>query len=687
MPYSIEFSPILDEARACLKDSKSVLLHAPRYFGKRKILERLSRDHTAEDGVVVEISTEVAMPATQPDLQGLWNSTARALGAEPGDVVETIFDFETSFQEAAKKFERPHLVLIGGEGRWNEENHFLVVSAFNRILQSVGLNGRSMLSVVATDDYSMFHSRKKPFESALAFFEKVHCPPLTVGNIINAVGAAARDDGVALTAEFAHELATWIEQAGGGHPGIVDVLLKDLSEKKWTTGPSHNSTADARVRRSHLILGLRQMIKEDPTRYARTALKYREPLPRGPIDPRVDFLIQLGVLQWHHTYDTLKLCPGTISAMMQEVFENSTKVARIANQTAAVFDNFDSPVKAPGDDDLVIVHISDLHISRNSHRFRLLWKNNWETVDLNSGTQPLVQLLYEDLESLDLIGLVDALVISGDFVERGTDEEFENAETVVRQLLERLNIPEKRLSLIPGNHDVLWPDEDNPQREVSRVPYEKFAKKFGRKAVEASLMTVNSRSGKSQLRLLELDSNRVEGPDASGIGFVSDDALSEATRLLKEAKSTKKKSTEVVNRYTWMSVHHHVFPATPLPLDQAKKAKVSVLGNATELLNLANRAKIELVLHGHEHQPSVTVARRWWIDKGYQLSPITTVGAGSFGAATKLLGPILRNHYHIIYRRPHEIVIRSRMLGDSGNLFEGHEDITLDNSFMFGGGN
>ncbi len=684
MPHAIEYSPIIDEIRNILKASQSVLLHAPRYFGKRKLLERISHEHIASDGVVIEILTDVALPATQLDLKSIWKSAARALGAKAGAEIETIFDFEMCFLDALEPLKRPLLVLIGGEGRWNDENHFTVVSAFNRILQNVGLRGRSMLSVVATDDYSMFHSRKKPFESALAFFEKVHCPPLAGSYIMSAVSASAELDGVELPVAFAHELSSWIEHASGGHIGIVDVLLRDLSEKKWKTGPSHNATADARVLRSHVILGLRRMLKEDIYRCSRIALEYREPKSRGAIDPRVDFLVQLGILQWHRTYDTLKLCPGIISAMLQEMFEHSKSEELVRRSgPVAVRNTFDAPLDPPAVDDIVVVHISDLHISRNSHRFRLRWKNNWETADLNSGTQSLVQLLFEDLQSLNLVGLVDALVISGDVVERGTDEEFENAEVVIRELLSALRIPEKRLSLIAGNHDVLWPDADNPTRDVSRVPYEKFAKKFGRSALDASLMTVISQSGKSQLRILELDSNRVEGPDASGIGFVSDDALVEAARLL-NLKSPKKKGKEVVNRYTWMSVHHHVFPATPLPIDQAKKAKVSVLGNATELLNLANRSKVELVLHGHEHQPSVTVARRWSIDKGYQLAPITTVGAGSFGAATKLLGPISRNQYHIIYRRPQEIVIRSRVLGDSGNLFERHQDITLDERFLFG---
>jgi len=47
---------------------------------------------------------------------------------------------------------------------------------------------------------------------------------------------------------------------------------------------------------------------------------------------------------------------------------------------------------------------------------------------------------------------------------------------------------------------------------------------------------------------------------------------------------------------------------------QKSQKKVSVMANADEILNYANQWGVEMVLHGHEHQPTVTAVRRWPVD-------------------------------------------------------------------------
>jgi hypothetical protein len=128
---------------------------------------------------------------------------------------------------------------------------------------------------------------------------------------------------------------------------------------------------------------------------------------------------------------------------------------------------------------------------------------------------------------------------------------------------------------------------------------------------------------------------------------------------------------------TWIAVHHHIFPACSLSLLDAERRKVSVMANASEVIDFANQMGIEVVLHGHEHQPSVTVARRWPIDDGNVFAPVVSVGAGSFGVCRDHLGPFARNQYFVLHRRTKDIVIRSRCQGAGGVKFVAHSDLQI----------
>ena len=100
------------------------------------------------------------------------------------------------------------------------------------------------------------------------------------------------------------------------------------------------------------------------------------------------------------------------------------------------------------------------------------------------------------------------------------------------------------------------------------------------------------------------------------------------------------------------------------------------MANAAEILTLATQWGVEMILHGHDHQPSITVAHRWPVEREGGLKPIISVGAGSCGARDHL-GPIARNQYFIVYRRRDSIIIRSRCMDENGLKFARHDDVKL----------
>ena len=165
---------------------------------------------------------------------------------------------------------------------------------------------------------------------------------------------------------------------------------------------------------------------------------------------------------------------------------------------------------------------------------------------------------------------------------------------------------------------------------VSRENYDDFLKLLGRPPGEhLDILEITNRAGNARLRILGLDSNRVEGPDSPGVGFVSRECLAAAKSYLQDNDLKKENPGQRI--YSWIAVHHHLFAASSLPLADAQKKKVSVMANASEILDYANKWGVELVMHGHEHQPSVTVVRRWPVDGVAAFTPLVSVGAGSFG--------------------------------------------------------
>ena len=74
----------------------------------------------------------------------------------------------------------------------------------------------------------------------------------------------------------------------------------------------------------------------------------------------------------------------------------------------------------------------------------------------------------------------------------------------------------------------------------------------------------------------------------------------------------------------------------------------------------------------------MTVSRRWSNDETIpDFHPVVILGAGSFSSPPADLGPFRRNHYFLLYRRPGDLIVRSRALNDTGLAFFKHRDLRL----------
>jgi 3',5'-cyclic AMP phosphodiesterase CpdA len=662
------------EARGLLEQQKSILLIGPRRFGKVDLLDTFAKAQA--DSAQVSC---LSLSSTHPTLEGkldygeLWGACQRQLGERRKGKVVDRQSFERELEGALGRLPGRVIVLLRGAGRGNEDNHYELLATLHDVMVNRSSSRRDKLSVWATDDYSLFLYHKRSFMLMDRLcYQHVHLRFLSFDEISQCIqsvapGSVSSDAGLAI--------ASKIHMATGGHAGLVQELVDGLQLEEWRVGESGwDQFVQQTCATSNVLESLNRALAEDPEGYSKLALEYVDPKP-GEAGARLAVLRQLGVVK-QEMPPVIQLCPGAITRFVERLATRSGNGARPRLGTVVGEGGprmVEEATGAPADDDVVIVHISDLHVGKQ-YKHRLTWPGGAR----NANESSAAELLRDDLKSLGLLGRVDGVIFSGDFVWDAAMEEFLRAKEVIEEMLTEICVHKDRALLIPGNHDVRWdPGEfaSTPlQNRASRETFDAFLALLGKVPVAgADVLEIASRSRKVVLRIIGLDSNRVEGPEAAGIGFVSHQSLSEAKSMLEASDMRNESAT----RLTWIAVHHHIFPAASSGLAEAQRKKISVMANAAEILDYANQWKVEMILHGHEHQPSVTVARRWPVDVGDVFAPIAAVGAGSFGVVRDFLGHFSRNHYYIIQRRADDIIIRSRCQGDGGVRFIAHSDLCI----------
>lgn len=672
--HLLKLSAAWRETTTLVEAGKSVVLISPRHYGKWSLLEDYAIARAVTGGTkFITVSSFASSLDGGIDYSRLWEMARRQLGVRSRSRVIDGPSFELAFQSAAGENKQPIIALIGGAIRGNEENHYELLSTFHRLLVHWPRKSICKLTVLAVDDYSLFYFNKRHFLlSELHSYTRIHVLPTNAHDISACVftvscGAVSQAD--------ARVMGEGVFAVSGGHLGVAEEIVRGLELAGW---PRTREEQDAQIgrtlRASNVLESMSRALEEDAQAYSVTALEYREPACPEHNTPRIHVLRQLGVLL-PHAPPLVQLCSGAITGLV-EAFSQPTQVAtpgRVGTIVSEIGPRLfeEGPVTVT-DDDFVVLHLSDLHVSKH-YRHRLTWKGG----QLNSNEHSAGDLLRADLEADGLVGRIDAMVLSGDFVWEGSGDEFRRAREVIKEIFDAVQINADRVVFVPGNHDVRWNPGDlgsvAHSNSVSREDYDDFLRLLGKGSVDVDLVDVANRAGSASLRILGLDSNRVEGPKAPGIGYVSRESFAAAKALLDERTHHREDRRE----YTWLVVHHHVFPATAAPLANAEARQVSVMANAAEVLDYANQWRAELILHGHEHQPCITVARRWPIDVGEVFAPIASLGAGSFGVSREYLGPFSRNQYFLVYRRPTGILVRSRCQGAGGIRFIPHSDMWL----------
>jgi len=89
-------------------------------------------------------------------------------------------------------------------------------------------------------------------------------------------------------------------------------------------------------------------------------------------------------------------------------------------------------------DQFQLLHLSDLHIDD-------------DTCDQSVVLDPLIERVVDDQKA----GLKpEIIVVTGDIARTGQPSEYKSAKKFFDDLCRRIDLPEKNLFIVPGNHDL-----------------------------------------------------------------------------------------------------------------------------------------------------------------------------------------------------------------------------------------
>lgn len=662
------------EATIRLQQGSSVLIYAPRYYGLDRFAEEVIEQ--VPEAKWVRLRMKDSIIGGKIDYVRLWRETCDQAKCTSKQRVRTRGEFEVALRRLIEGSDNQWGFILAGGGVDTCSHRFDLVALLDTIRHSLPADLERRFRYLVLDDLSLYYYESGRTEHSSHWkVVRLYQRPLDLHALESLFSRAEwikvlqRDP--AFVAKSVYELT-------GGHVGLVVELLEHLMVDK--SEGSENDIWKFQVRRilerSYVLEGMRRSLAQDPRGLTEVALSYAN--GRTPQDfgsPNVQFLLQMGIIQ-RISLTRAELCPGLIFELVSDAKNSALEVrpfgTLVSELGPRLYDDRSEKLVAE-DHDLVVLHISDIHLGPN-FPFRLpLTISGRQEVAKRS----LSQMIAKDLAELDLSSRINAIVVSGDFTQKAELGEFQRAREVLKELLSELSLTENQMVITAGNHDMQWKPGELNQTErlsgVSREAFGIFRELTGRPPLSLSdLHTIVSPTGATALQILTLDSNCVEGPKAAGIGFVCEDAFNEAEDHLRHFDASPFESV-----HRWIVLHHHVFPASPITVEDIERPKLTVLANSSDVLAFASRIGAEAILHGHEHQPSVTVARRWPSDVGVDFRPLIAIGAGSAGCARVELGPFARHQYYVIFRKRDRIVIRSRSMGDTGLAFGTHNDLVI----------
>jgi len=289
-----------------------------------------------------------------------------------------------------------------------------------------------------------------------------------------------------------------------------------------------------------------------------------------------------------------------------------------------------------------LLWLSDLHFAEGAHRARHGFAYQ---KDETPYTPNLHQQLEWVLSEHEALVDIEGVIVSGDITWKAHPDEFAAARTFIREIIAKTGKTDRpeRVALCPGNHDLRFSDspwDKGAPIEASSAQARQAFEAFYRRMFEAppnQFLSMGRRfllAGAIPVEIVCLNSSLLQqDPGAfQGHGFIGQaqlrHAAAEAGWGVRGASSEEPRAVRIV------VVHHHLLPVID-QLRPERQGHYSTPLDAEALSRWLVKHRVDLVLHGHMHEPfcvevhrgeSLTMPRDEW-------HTFTVCGLGSTGVA------------------------------------------------------
>lgn len=319
-----------------------------------------------------------------------------------------------------------------------------------------------------------------------------------------------------------------------------------------------------------------------------------------------------------------------------------------------------------------ILHLSDIHFGDN-HGFKNPLGGKQDLV----AKQELCDAILEDLKvqgiSTDDIAII---IISGDLTWRANPHEFSNALDFLYKLKNYFGLSNKQIIIVPGNHDIEWVDENGNIDSNAELNYYNFYHSFYNVFPEKTFMRIGKfKVNGKVICIIGLNSCRLESMSNAGFGYVGREQLCKMQQYL-----NANKDIDIICAVC----HHHLLPVNYLEEINTNEKEISMMLDAELVIRTLIANRVNVILHGHQHQPYYSQIRRIipeYIDefgKKVKLDGIlSVVGGGSCGVKQSKINVIGRNTYNLLDFSNDNVIIKTRIKSGNGIGFYDDGEIIL----------
>lgn len=293
-----------------------------------------------------------------------------------------------------------------------------------------------------------------------------------------------------------------------------------------------------------------------------------------------------------------------------------------------------------------VLHLSDVHFGAD---YDFLVRGT--TVAIGETRKTLTECIVEDLKRVGLHNEIGGLIVTGDFVTAGNwqDKIRNNVLQEFAALRKELALEKEQIIAVAGNHDIIrYPVNSGIDPATlsvtnqSTYQHEREFRTFvdelvGRSWKEPLNYVHRLRLGTADLLVGVLNSCSILATEWTEYGYVGDSGLDALNEL---ARQSIDKPT-----YKMMALHHHLLPVTGVAAPNSKGVTLSL--DAPRVLDAAQKAGVQIALHGHEHMPRLAKYQTLPLMGGSPSQPLLVVSNGSTGVSAARRPGNERNTYCI----------------------------------------